>query len=463
MKTHLLSARSRTRAGFTYLTIVISMIVVGLMLAAYLKLVGVQNQLTSRSQTWNRAVPVLEAGLEEAMAHLNKNGSPDASGTVNLASLATEGWFTSGGLNGPWYRYGFIDQDFYFVEIGSWDGSTARFPSVNATGWVQQLPAFAQLKRAGLMLADSVNVDFGTFTKRVVRCTITNNPTFSRALVAKHGIDLNGQNVFTDSYDSGNAAYSTLGRWDVTKRRDHGDVASNDSLTNVINVGNANIWGHVATGPGGTVTLGPNGAVGDAAWQNGGNHGIKPGFSTDDMNVDFPDVTLPATSGGWLPIPGNRILTTGDYRTSSQISGSLTVATNATVRLRVDGGWRFTGQDTLTINSNSTIKIYLNCASADITGNGIVNTTGKPYQCLILGTPLLTSLDMGGNGESTCAVYAPSANVTLHGGGNSDQDFSGALIANTFTFSGHYTVHYDEALGRNGLWRGFTITSWDER
>jgi hypothetical protein len=51
----------------------------------------------------------------------------------------------------------------------------------------------------------------------------------------------------------------------------------------------------------------------------------------------------------------------------------------------------------------------------------------------------------------------------LHGGGNSDQDFSGAIVAKTFKFTGHYNIHYDEALGRNGLWRGFTITSWNER
>jgi len=62
MKTRV-STHRRTRA-FTYLTVVITMIVVGLMLAAYLKLVSVQNQFSVRSQTWNRSVPVLEAGVE---------------------------------------------------------------------------------------------------------------------------------------------------------------------------------------------------------------------------------------------------------------------------------------------------------------------------------------------------------------------------------------------------------------
>ena len=55
------------------------------------------------------------------------------------------------------------------------------------------------------------------------------------------------------------------------------------------------------------------------------------------------------------------------------------------------------------------------------------------------------------------------ANVTLHGGGNSANDFSGAIVSNTFRFTGHYNIHYDEALGRAGLWRGFTIISWDEQ
>ena len=30
-------------------------------------------------------------------------------------------------------------------------------------------------------------------------------------------------------------------------------------------------------------------------------------------------------------------------------------------------------------------------------------------------------------------------------------------------FTGHYMVHYDEALGNGELWRGFTITSWNEQ
>ena len=463
-----LSAR-RSRRGSTYLTVIVAMAVIGIVLAAYLSMVGTQNSFSARSQTWNRSVAVLEAGLEEAMAHLTKNGSPPEPGVpVNLTLLAGDGWDNNGSLNGPWTKQGWIDGDFYYVSIASWSGTTAQFPTISSTGFVRQLPAYAWHRSGGPLLAaiSLPSLEAGGFSSRAVQCRVTNNPSFSRALVAKHGIDMNGNNVLTDSYDSRNPLYSTGGRWDASKRRANGDVASNDTLTNVINVGNANIWGRVATGPGGTVSLGPNGAVGNAAWQ-ASRTGIQPGYSTDDMNVEFPDAVVPAGSLGWLPpLPGSggyqyNFNIPGNYKVDN-INGDILVSA-PNVRLLVTGGWTFTGQKGMTITNNGSIKIYLDCASANITGNGILNTVGTPDQCYIFGTTKLTSLDIGGNGECTAVVYAPYANVTLHGGGNSRQDFSGAIVANTFRFTGHYNIHYDEALGRAGLWRGFTIISWDEQ
>lgn len=462
----------RSARASTYMTVIVTMIVVGVMLAAYLKMVASQNSFAGRSQTWNRSVAVLEAGIEEAMGHLNKNGSPDSGGSINVANLSGDGWDNSGSATGPWSKQGWLDGDFYYVTIASWNGTTARFPTISSTGFVRQLPAYAWHGSGGPFLAalSMPNLEGGGFSSRAVQCSVTNNPTFSRGLVAKHGIDMNGNNVLTDSYDSRNPAYSTNGRWVAAKRRDRGDIASNDSLTNTINVGNANVWGRIATGPGGTVRLGPNGAVGGAAWQNGGNRGIQPGYSTDDMNVEFPDVVLPAGSAGWVPpLPGivDGIVyqyifnIPGDYLVGT-ISGKILVSTN-NVRLRVNSGWSFSGQNGMTITTNGGIKIFLDCPSANITGQGIVNASGTPDQCYIFGTTKLTNLDIGGNGECTAVIYAPYADVKLHGGGHSVQDFSGAIVGKTFKFTGHYNVHYDEALGRTGLWRGFTITSWNEK
>src|SRR5205085_2612554 len=99
MKTYLLS--THRHRGSAYMTIIITMIIVGAMLVAYLKMVSVQNQFTMRSQAWNRTVPVLEAGVEEALAHLNKNASPQFGG-MNGFSMTLDGWATTS--DGGWYK-----------------------------------------------------------------------------------------------------------------------------------------------------------------------------------------------------------------------------------------------------------------------------------------------------------------------------------------------------------------------
>ena len=478
MKTQL---HSRRESGFTYMTVVITMIVVGLMLAAYLKLVAVQNQLTSRSQTWNRTVPIIEAGVEEALAHLNKNGSPDSGGAINMAALNGDGWKCPvGSTTGPWSKLGSIDGDYYFVQVDRWTGSTTNFPFINSTGFVQHSESFALNRSFGPFVADLLDIltaltANGRYSRRVVQCTTTNVPTFTKALVARRGIDLNGNNVRTDSFDSRNPAYndgighysSAAGKW-----RDNGDIASNDTITNTISVGNADVYGRVSTGPNGTVSVGASGAVGNKAWHAAGNNGIQPGYSTDDMNVEFPDVVMPSTS--WLPPPiggtvdgvsYNYVFNiSGDYAfTSSSLNGKVLIsAPNVRIKIGPGSGWTFTGQEILRITTNGSVKIYLDCASASIGGNGIVND-GTADQCYIFGTSRLTTLSLSGNGEQTAAIYAPYANMSFNGGGSGGNDFSGSAVLNSAKLNGHYNFHYDEALGRIGLWRGFTVTSWNEK
>src|SRR6266550_9166866 len=55
--------------------------VVGLGLAGYMTLVSNQNASVQRSQQWNAAITVAEAGVEEAFSHLNvDSGNPTANG-----------------------------------------------------------------------------------------------------------------------------------------------------------------------------------------------------------------------------------------------------------------------------------------------------------------------------------------------------------------------------------------------
>jgi hypothetical protein len=462
------------------MTVVITMIVVGLMLAAYLKLVSVQNQLTARSQVWNRSVPVLEAGIEEAIAHLNKNGSPDAAGTWN-PQMTADGWTLD--ADGGWHKQNVIDGDVYFVKIAPWPIVTipTNFPSISSTGYVRQSEAFAWNRSMGPFVADLLDtlVRQGRYSSRVVQATTTNLPTFTRGLVTKHVIDLNGRNVMTDSYDSSIPAYNTNGRYDASKSRDHGDIGSNDTIINSVNVGNATIKGNVSTGPLGTVAIGSGGVVGDAAYvADSSNQGtIQTGHVRDDMNVEFPNVPMPTNSASWLPMPPpypggyvvdgvsyKYLLTTGDYYVSPT-DGDITSKSyyiQGNVRIRVDSGINLTGTDVIQIGTNSTLKIFANCADVNVGGNGIINP-GLAQNFYLFGTSVCKDITLGGNSQFTGVIYAPNADFNMNGSGSGVQDFAGAAMVNSAKFNGNYRFHFDEALPKFGLWHGFVLTSWNER
>src|SRR5262249_53592661 len=140
-----------------------------------------------------------------------------------------------------------------------------------------------------------------TFLARGVKATTRKDFIFAKGMVARDTINLKGNNITSDSFDSSDPNYSTNGLYDATRTKDNGDIATNSSLNDAVNVGNADIIGHVSTGPNGSVELGPNGAVGSMAWVNGHNKGIQDGWRTDDMNVDFPDVGVPFTGGAFTP------------------------------------------------------------------------------------------------------------------------------------------------------------------
>src|SRR6266496_523365 len=62
--------RRSQRGSILMLTVCLSFII-GIVLLSSLSLVKSQNQAVARSQAWNICMPIIEAGIEEAMAHLN--------------------------------------------------------------------------------------------------------------------------------------------------------------------------------------------------------------------------------------------------------------------------------------------------------------------------------------------------------------------------------------------------------
>jgi Tfp pilus assembly protein PilX len=421
------------RGNVLVVTLAVS-IVLGTILASYLKLVNEQNMLSYRSQYWNLAIGVAEAGIEEALTQIHFTNDFTANGWAftNLSFIKTRE------LPGPDFT------NRYSVAIRG-----ISSPTLISTGYVR-LPN-------------------GEEIKRIVRVTTRLDALFAKGMVAKGTIDMNGNNVKSDSFDSQDPRFSVNGRYDPTRAKDNGDVATNLQIVNGVDIGNANIWGHVSTGPGGTVSIGANGAVGNALWQLSGQKGIQPGFSSDDMNVNFPDVTVPFTGGAFTParklVDGAWydyvIDSSGNWQLAS-LDKTLVVTSNSIAKLLITEEISLTGQNAIIIQPGGALQLYMQGPYAKIGGNGVINKSGNSTNFFYYGLSSNTTLDFNGNGEFIGVIYAPYAAFKLGGGGSSIQDFIGASITASVTMQGHFNFHYDENLSRSGKPRGFIITSWNE-
>ena len=235
--------------------------VLGLGLASYLTLTRWQHVSVVRSQAWNAALALAEAGVEEALAQLN----PSALLFTTNIDRGANGW--SLGADGMYHApRRTLTDGYYDVAI-----TADTYPMIYATGYVTIPTLSATISRA-------------------VRVTTDTSSIFRGSMAARVNIDLKGNNIATDSFDSMDPNHSTNGLYDPAKRKAAGDVASTDGI---INVQNADVRGTLYTGPDGSYTIGPQGSVGDLAWVDGGTNGLQPGHYKNDFNLDFPAVLPP--------------------------------------------------------------------------------------------------------------------------------------------------------------------------
>jgi len=301
----------------------------------------------------------------------------------------------------------------------------------------------------------SVAEVLGYYRARVVR-------PFEGALAARGLIELRGNNIQVDSFNSVNPLYSTAGRYDPAKRRDSGHVATSSGLTNSLRVGSAKLYGKLSVGPGGGVTVGPSGCVGSLAYVSDTNHlgTIQPGWLQEDARPLFPDATLPALGSLSVPTPGTvggtnytYVLGNQNYSvpTLTMSNGTMMVTNRAT--LWVQGNFNISGSAKITIAPGGSLIVYVGEETgsgvvASIGGAGIVNQTSGPLGFQYYGlrsnvSVMLSSLELAGT------IYAPNADVWLNASG-SLHHLSGAAIAKTITVNGNYQIHYDENVGQAG-------------
>jgi hypothetical protein len=372
-----------------------------------------------------------EAGVEEALAQLNP-GAPQP-----VLNLAGNGWGSpsSVGLYGPMSRS--LSNGSYSVAF-----TTEASPTIYSTGYVT-VPALS-----------------ATLT-RTLKVTTQTFPLFTGAIAVLLNINLNGNGVTTDSFDSSMPGIKSdlNGRYTPSLASTNGSIAS---LQGIVNIGNADIHGNVYLGPTATSTMQANALV--------------TGGISNDFNASFEDVILPAAQ----PLPAQPLsmpltidgisyqyvfgldVPTDGYYSIGGLNGNIYVGTNSHITLLVHGN---ASPATIRVAGNGTgagrLTIFMDGPNMNITSSSMVDG-GFASSLGFYGTTNNTSISLSGNANFTGTIYAPEAHVSMGGGGSGVYGFVGALVAKSVSMNGHFNFHYDEALALHGPVGGFVAKSWSE-
>lgn len=425
---------SQSSRGNTLMVVLFFCVAIGMVVAGVLKLISARYTTAVRSNDWNQCIPVLEAGVEEAMTHLHDD-----------SSVSANGW-TAGSLSGtPGYSKlrTFNDGSYFNVFLVV---TNPNAPIIYSQGFVRS------------------PLSGSRYISRMVMVGATNPPNlFTKALATTGTITLSGGGSIK-GFDS------RLGPYDpVTNINATASIATDSTNKPAISVGTGHVYGTATTGPGGTVSV-AGGAVGDVSW-NTNHSGVETGYTNNNMNVSFPTNTAPSltpttwpaliTAGGSNvtmlagSVTGPPTYYTASSYTSSSSSGPMFVTGNVVVYLSSTG-------NALTVSGSGYIKLFPGASltivvagTATVSGGGVVNGTGLASDFSLVGTSTSGTITYSGSAAFIGTVNAPQADVTISGSGTA----TGAIIGKTATLSGGASLLYDDALGASS---GLVATSWKE-
>jgi hypothetical protein len=436
----LVTCRRSREQGAVLLASLFVVGVLGVTLGSYLLLVRNDYVLTARSQSWNAALAVAEAGAEEALAQLN----PGPFVAPSMVDRSANQWARDDdGFYKPALR-NLANGASYRVAI-----SADPSPVIFSTGYV------------------SVSSIPASFT-RILRVTTANASLFNAAVAVKSNITARAASqygTFADSFDSADPYHSLNGAYPfgfANRTKSNGDVAS---VFGNVNIGANQIFGQLWLGP------------------TAGGSPIASQI-THNLNIDFPDVTIP--SPNWLPAQTANLNVdgvtytyafpnSGDYVLSSS-SGGIYVGPGANVRLKIAVNYNAASIRVAGTNRSGNLTLYMLGTSFTLSGDAIVDN-GNAANFNYFGLPANSTITFSTNALFNGTIYAPEADLTVNTGyvppvNNHHQhipgyfislDFIGSCFANSLTINGSANFHFDENLAHNNNFsRGFLVTSWKE-
>ena len=479
---HLSSSRNQ---GSILVWTVLTISILSLLIAEVIRVVSIKYQNALQSTQWQDALLGAESGIDLAIVELRKglypasiygnmppfptasatpagswDGVPTADGstgghetiTIPAAGLANTAVTVDVKVDKP---SSILDQinNYQYYRIRS----TGTLP-LTGPPRVTDNKYDSNLRKLSLQWNRFTGAHGPPQVSRTIEAVVKPTTSFDLAILSMSQLNLTDENIVIDSYDSRSPDKSTNGLYDVTKRQQHGNIATDGNL---INAGNAQIYGDVATNSGTvTGTAGITGQQRTDFYQEAISVGAPSGFPTTATVVDR-NTTLSAAGGtlqspvrytvGSVALNGNGNLTLGD-------------ASGGYMEIYVTGSVSVGGNSQITLSPAVKAKIYF-AGDFSVAGNGIVNSNNQPGDLQLYGIKppdnVTQTVSLGGNAQLTAAVYAPDANVTVNGSGSSGHVF-GSIVGKTVVMNGVTNLHYDEALGIGGPVTNYKIVSWFE-
>src|SRR5882672_10259248 len=140
--------------------------ILAISIAGYLAYTNQQTRLGVRAQTWNMALAVSEAGVEEGLQQLNNN----------YLNLSADGWTASGTTYSISRSLG--SGNSYTVSI---EYSNTTSPSITARAFVNP-PAMAQNAPTAFFAAAGANTSSATNVSRAIRVQTSRGSLFLGAM-----------------------------------------------------------------------------------------------------------------------------------------------------------------------------------------------------------------------------------------------------------------------------------------
>ena len=477
--------RGSKAQGSILLWTVVTIAILSLLGAEVLRLVSIKYEHALQTATWQESLLAAESGIDLAIMELRKSLFP-------APNHAWGGWNNIPGNGVTSYGLTTIPNAGLAgtpmtIEVnvdapGNLKDSNGQYYRIRTVGTMPILGS----PRAGQNRQDTrlrkLSLCWERFTDGVLKARSLNNhpqvsrrteaivrpvSAFNQAIMSVGTLDLTNQNIVIDSYDSRDTAKSTNGLYDVNKRQENGDLATDGNL---IEAGNAHIYGDVATNLG---------TVSGAANITGIE---RTDFYQEPIPVGAPSwpsinpapytVTDTATLTARVKDSSGQIVPESRYQLAQvSLSGqkTLTLAGNPDgsptyIEIHVTGDISVSGGAQVVVQPGVSATIYFD-GNIDVSGVGIINSNNQPNDLHLYGVQPIDSsnrtVHLGGNGSITATVYAPNADITINGGGSSGHVF-GSIVGKTVTMTGVTNLHYDEASGASGMINNYKIVSWFE-